>query len=190
MKKTKAKKILSRVRPCWHTHFLDIAAVVAKRSHDIHTQCGCVIVDDYHHIVSCGYNGFVGGIDDSGLPLNRPAKYAYMIHAEENAILNATGSLRNCTAYITAHPCLHCLQLLWQAGIRTIIYDGGGKQPKISREDKEKIEGLVALMPELFFYRYTRAKQPDAFNVLQEIYTYRMRCVEKQSTYSGEVDDD
>jgi len=147
---------VTRNRPNWHTHFLDIAEVVSRRSHDIHTQCGCVIVDNRHHIVSCGYNGFVGGIDDSGLPLNRPNKYSYMIHAEENAILNATGSLRNCTAYITAHPCLHCLQLLWQSGVRTIIYDGEGKQPIISGEDKEKIKNLLVLMLSLRLYRYKR----------------------------------
>ena len=64
-------------------------------------------------------------------------KYDWMIHAEVNAILNSNGSLDNCTAYITTMPCFNCTLLMWQAGIKSIVYANNGKTPSMINNDSK-----------------------------------------------------
>jgi dCMP deaminase len=111
-------------RTPWDIMFLRQAIEMASRSHDSETQCGCIITKD-NTILSGGYNGFVRDIDDSVLPNKRPLKYDFMIHAELNAVLNCARqgkSTLGSTAYITTQPCFGCFQMLWQAGIKRIVY--------------------------------------------------------------------
>lgn len=110
-------------RPTWTQYFLEIAQTVKTRSHDAQTQHGCVITDTDHHIVGTGYNGFPPGVDDSALPKERPEKYPYVLHAEENAILNATRPLKGCTMYVTGKPCVPCLRRIMAVGITHVYYD-------------------------------------------------------------------
>ena len=110
-------------KPSWDHTFMTMAHEIAKRSHDIQTQCGAIIVNDKKHIISAGYNGFIHGIDDTQLPNTRPDKYPFMIHAELNALLNAEAPVVGATIYVTTHPCLHCYQCLLQARISTIVYN-------------------------------------------------------------------
>ncbi len=108
----------------WDNMFFQEAALWARKSHDIQTQCGCVLVKDKTS-TSSGYNGFVRDINDDILPNTRPGKYPFMIHAEANAIYNSVRIGRGtmgASAYITALPCLQCLQMLYQCGIREILY--------------------------------------------------------------------
>jgi len=60
-------------------------------------------------------------IDLSNRDLRRP----YMLHAEENCILNATqkplDSIKGAKAYITGTSCNLCLQKLIQFGVKEII---------------------------------------------------------------------
>jgi dCMP deaminase len=108
-------------RPAWTDYFLGLAKVASKRSHDIHTQHGCVITDQNNRILGVGYNGFPKGIDDSVLPLTRPEKYDWMIHAERNALSNCVVRPDNGIAYVTGQCCNDCIMALWQEGIRHII---------------------------------------------------------------------
>ena len=48
----------SKTRPNWTDYFLGLAKVASQRSHDIHTQHGCVITDRNNRILGVGYNGF------------------------------------------------------------------------------------------------------------------------------------
>jgi dCMP deaminase len=108
----------------WDNIFFQEATLWSRRSHDIQTQCGCVLVKD-KTAISSGYNGFIRDIDDSDLPNTRPEKYSFMIHAEANAIYNSVRigrSTLGASAYITAVPCLDCLQMLYQCGIQKIFY--------------------------------------------------------------------
>ena len=41
-----------RKRPDWDTYFLQQAFLVATRSPDVHTQHGCIIIDDQKRVVS------------------------------------------------------------------------------------------------------------------------------------------
>ena len=130
------------MRPDWDQYFLAIAHLVSSRSHDEQTQVGCVIVNEDYHIVGVGYNGFPSGIDDRELPRVRPGKYAYMIHAEQNAISNMITKEKNLTAYVTAHPCRTCANLLWQNGVRLIIVDSNGVFYSMNENDLKAINVL------------------------------------------------
>jgi len=80
---------------------------------------GCVIINESKHVLSLGYNGFCAGVNDGVLPSTRPAKYPFMVHAEQNAISNlVVKSCESLTAYITHMPCHTCAKLLWQNNIR------------------------------------------------------------------------
>ena len=108
----------------WDKIFFMEAALWRKNSHDIQTQCGCILVKDKTSI-STGYNGFVRDIDDTVLPVERPSKYPFMIHAEANAVYNSVRlgrSTLGSTAYVTAAPCINCLQMLYQCGVREIKF--------------------------------------------------------------------
>ena len=108
----------------WDNIFFSEAVLWSRRSHDSETQCGCVLVKN-KTCIATGYNGFMRDIDDSSLPNKRPEKYPYMIHAEANAIYNCARegkSTLGATAYITAAPCTSCLQMLWQCGVKKILF--------------------------------------------------------------------
>jgi dCMP deaminase len=109
------------MRPSWTNYFLGLAKVVAQRSHDIHTQHGCIITDQNRRILGVGYNGFPKQLDDSVLPISRPEKYNWMIHAERNALSNCIVRPDNGIAYVTGQCCNDCVMSLWQEGITEVI---------------------------------------------------------------------
>lgn len=110
----------------WNEYFMGVALLAAKRSKDPNTQVGACIVDENNVIISTGYNGLPIGCSDDDFPWNRDGennKYAYVVHAELNAILNATGkSLRGARVYVALFPCNECAKAIIQAGIREVIY--------------------------------------------------------------------
>lgn len=115
----------------WDHHFLQICVVCAEHSKDPNTRVGAVIVGPDREIRSTGFNGFPRGIADTPERLgNREVKNSLVIHAEENAILNAARvgvPLAGCTLYVAATddtrkvwggpPCLRCSLQVIQAGI-------------------------------------------------------------------------
>ena len=50
-------------------------------------------------------------------------KYAYVVHAELNAILNSSKSVRDCTIYVSLFPCNECAKAIIQSGIKKIVYE-------------------------------------------------------------------
>lgn len=109
-------------RPSWDDYFFGLTYVVSKRSHDIHTQCGCVIVDKDNHIIGTGYNGFPRGMIDCSLPTSRPEKYDFIVHAEVNAVSNCVIKPSGATAYVSGACCHNCFIHLWQNGVETIKF--------------------------------------------------------------------
>lgn len=108
------------MRPNWTDYFLGLAKVISQRSHDVHTQHGCVITDQNNRILGVGYNGFPRGLNDSKLPTNRPDKYPWMVHSERNALSNCVVRPDDGIAYVTGQCCNDCVIALWQEGIKTI----------------------------------------------------------------------
>lgn len=112
----------------WDTYFMSLAHLSALRSKDPNTGVGAVIVDNMHRIVSIGYNGMPRGCDDTVFPWEREGdfldtKYAYVVHAELNAILNSPRSVQDCTIYVSLFPCNECAKAIIQAGIKKIVYE-------------------------------------------------------------------
>jgi dCMP deaminase len=113
-------------RPSWDEYFLLIACNVSLRSEDPDIKHGAVIVNQYNHIIGTGYNGPIKGSDNSVIPFSvRDEKRKWMIHAEENAMLNVTQSSSErglqCRLYVTGLPCNNCLQRMVNFGIRNIV---------------------------------------------------------------------
>jgi dCMP deaminase len=111
----------------WDSYFMGIASLSAKRSKDPKTQVGACIVSKEKTIVGIGYNGFPRGISDDAFPWEDEGdflqtKYPYVVHAEANALLNATKSLEGATLYVTLFPCNECTKLIIQSGIKHIKY--------------------------------------------------------------------
>lgn len=112
----------------WDEYFMGLAHLSALRSKDPNTQVGCCIVDNDNKVVSIGYNGMPRGCKDEDMPWAREGdfkktKYAYVVHAELNAILNSPRSLKGCTLYVSLFPCNECAKAIIQAGIKKVIYE-------------------------------------------------------------------
>ena len=112
----------------WDEYFMSLAHLSAVRSKDPSTQVGAVIVDSNNKVVGLGYNGFPRGCDDKEFPWEREGefldtKYAYVVHAELNAILNANKLIDNCRLYVSLFPCNECSKAIIQSGIKEIIYE-------------------------------------------------------------------
>ena len=112
----------------WDEYFMGLAHLSALRSKDPNTQVGAAIVDENHRVVSVGYNGFPKGCSDDEYPWAREGgvldtKYAFVVHAELNAILNSKWPVNGCTLYVSLFPCNECAKAIIQAGIRRIVYE-------------------------------------------------------------------
>ncbi len=112
----------------WDDYFMGMAHLSAMRSKDPSTQVGACIVSPSKKVVGLGYNGFPTGINDDDFPWEKhdeydQSKYAYVVHAELNAILNATTSLQGCSIYVSLFPCNECAKAIIQSGIKTLIYE-------------------------------------------------------------------
>lgn len=112
----------------WDECFMRMAHVIAQRSKDPSTQAGAVIADQNNIVVGLGYNGLPRGIDNDKFPWERQGdflntKYAYVCHAEENAVYNANNTTKKCKIYCTLFPCNECAKTLIQNGILEVIYE-------------------------------------------------------------------
>ena len=110
----------------WDVRFLKLAQEISSWSKDPSTKIGAVIVDDTHRILATGYNGFPKGIEDTEERLNnREEKYKLVIHAEKNAIYNATyagTALENSTLYVYGLPvCSECAKGVIQVGVKRVV---------------------------------------------------------------------
>ena len=110
----------------WDEYFLGVAMLAARRSKDPNTQVGACIVSKDNIIISTGYNGMPMGCSDDEFPWDRSGeqtKYPYVVHAELNAILNASGrDLRGSRIYVALFPCNECAKAIIQSGIKEVYY--------------------------------------------------------------------
>ena len=113
----------------WDEYIMGIAMLAARRSKDPNTQVGACIVSQDNILISTGYNGMPKGCSDDEFPWDRSGeneaatKYPYVVHAELNAILNASGrDLRGSRIYVALFPCNECAKAIIQSGIKEVIY--------------------------------------------------------------------
>jgi len=122
----------------WDIRFLEMARQYASWSKDPSSKIGAVCVDaDTRRILSGGYNGFPRNIRDTTSRLNdREKKYKYVVHAEMNAIYNATRSgisLDGAHLYCYGLPvCSECAKGIIQVGIQRVVcsYDNSKTSTK------------------------------------------------------------
>jgi len=110
----------------WDETFMHLCKVIAHRSKDPSTKNGACVVSQDNIVLGLGYNGFPKGCDN--LPWAREggvvdSKYAYVVHAEENAILNAPTITTGARLYCTLFPCNECAKVIIQRGIKEVIYE-------------------------------------------------------------------
>ncbi len=121
-------------RGSWDDYFVSFARLAATRSKDKSSQVGAVIVQD-RRILSTGYNGFPRGVNDD-IPERheRPAKYLWTVHAEENAILNAARhgvKIIGASMYVTPfNPCMDCAKSIVSAGLIEVVVDDWQENPR------------------------------------------------------------
>ena len=112
----------------WDEFFMGVASLASRRSKDPNTKVGACIVSKNKVIISTGYNGMPNGCHDDEMPWSRngdfiTTKYAYVCHAELNAILNSDGrSLTDSIIYVTCFPCNECAKAIIQSGIKKVIF--------------------------------------------------------------------
>ena len=109
---------------------MSLAFLSARRSKDPSTQCGASIISPRGRIIGLGYNGMPNGCKDSFSWAREvyhddkfcETKYAFVVHAEVNAIMNATESCEGSMMFTTLYPCNECAKTIVQAGIETVVY--------------------------------------------------------------------
>jgi dCMP deaminase len=113
----------------WDEYFMLQAIMASFKSKDPNTKVGCVLVDEKNHQVSMGYNGQIAGVNESILPWGNAKfvplseqKYAYVVHAEANAILHTKTKLEGSRCYVTLFPCHECAKMLATVGIKEVIF--------------------------------------------------------------------
>jgi dCMP deaminase len=111
------------MRPSFDEYFLNIAKTVSTRSEDVFIKHGAILVDSNNHIFGTGYNGLTVGFDKSLIDTyNRDERRPYMVHAEQNALLNSVLRPSNSTMYVTGEPCVNCLLSMINFGVNRICY--------------------------------------------------------------------
>jgi dCMP deaminase len=104
----------------WDKRFIGLAEHISAWSKDSSTKVGAVLVDTEQRIISTGYNGPPRGVSD--YYITRQERLFKTVHAEENAILFATRSLKGATAYVTHACCANCAAKLIQVGIGRVVF--------------------------------------------------------------------
>lgn len=119
--------IINQHRPNWDRYFMQHAEIASKRSTCLSRHVGSVLVED-NRIIGVGYSGPPRGAPHCNTCSRRDAKSGEMlhdsraVHAEVNAVLNATKMPTNGSLYCTTQPCFECTKMLINANVKTIIY--------------------------------------------------------------------
>lgn len=103
--------------------YLKMAREWGKLSYCKRRQVGALIVKD-RMIISDGYNGTPTGLDNSCEDDEGYTKW-YVLHAEANAITKVAASTQSsigATLYVTLSPCTECSKLIYQSGIKRVVY--------------------------------------------------------------------
>ena len=104
--------------------YIKMALEWAKLSYCKRRQVGALIVKD-RMIISDGYNGTPTGFENICEDDENYTKW-YVLHAEANAIMKvsaSTESSKGATLYITLSPCRECSKLIFQSGIKRLVYN-------------------------------------------------------------------
>ncbi len=127
---------MSAQRPSFDEYFIKITQVVAERSTCLKRLVGAIIVKD-NRILTTGYNGAPKGFrhcaqtgcirQAQNIPSGQRHELCRGLHAEQNAIIQAAWhgvTIEGATMYVTYHPCVICVKMMINAGIKKLVYEG------------------------------------------------------------------
>jgi dCMP deaminase len=143
----------------WHEYFMSVALLAAKRSKDPCTKVGACIVNGQNKIVATGYNGMPNGVQDDVIPWGKEGpfletKYAYVVHAELNAILNSVlTDQTGCRLFVSLFPCNECAKAIIQSGIKHVIYLSDKHAEKDSTKASKRMFEMAGVHYEQFIGR-------------------------------------
>lgn len=135
-------------------YFMEIASVVSKRSTCIKRKVGAVLVKD-SHILATGYNGAPSGLRHctaetcvrKNLKSGEKPELCRGVHAEINCIIQAAihgTSIKGDTALYSTHfPCMSCLKMIINAGIKKLVYREGYDMENKVKEELIKESNLI-----------------------------------------------
>jgi dCMP deaminase len=142
-------------RPGWDDYFMKIANDVSERAICVKRKVGAVVVKD-NRVLSTGYNGAPKGFEHCtdktclrkkmNVPSGQRHELCRGLHAEQNAIIQAAVygvSIADSTMYCTYQPCVICVKMMINAGIKKLVYAGGYPDElavEMLKESKLKIE--------------------------------------------------
>lgn len=118
------------MRPHINDIFMNIAMLLSQRTTCIRRGVGCVLVNEYDHILSTGYNGAPRGmphcIDSECKRENKHGEQSFdsciAVHAEENAMLQCPDAHKIVACYVTKFPCARCLRMLMNTSCKKIFF--------------------------------------------------------------------
>lgn len=135
-------------------YFMKIAEVISQRSTCIKRKIGAILVKD-SYIISTGYNGAPPGFKHCtpeicvrrNLKSGERPELCRGVHAEINCIIQAaihgTSIKGDTTLYSTTFPCMSCLKLIINAGIKKLVYLEGYNMENKVKEDLLKESNLI-----------------------------------------------
>ena len=103
--------------------YMKLAIEWSNLSYANRMKVGAIMVKD-QQIISDGFNGMPSGMYNSCEDRNGKTK-PEVLHAEANAILKCAKHGTSCegaTLYITLSPCQDCAKLIYQAGVKRVVY--------------------------------------------------------------------
>jgi len=125
------------VRPSWDEYFIKITKDVSERATCVKRKVGAIIVKDCR-ILATGYNGapkkFSHCTEETCLrktmkiPSGERHELCRGLHAEQNAIIQAAVhgvKIDGGTLYCTYQPCVICVKMMVNSGIKKLVYVGG-----------------------------------------------------------------
>ncbi len=140
-------------RPSRDGVFMALTTIIAQRSTCARRAVGCVLINVQGHVLATGYNGVHRGaphcIDRPCAGANQPSgeglHLCQAIHAEQNAIMQCRNITEIHTAYVTSSPCIHCVRLLANTGVKRIVF-----LEKYPHDESERIAASLGIKWDLY----------------------------------------
>lgn len=139
----------------WNEYFMQITHLVAKRSNCLRRQVGAIVVKD-KRVLATGYNGAPRGLkhcaeigclrEQMQVPSGERHELCRGLHAEQNSIIQAAlygTSIDGSVLYTTHQPCVLCVKMIINAGIKKIYYSDG--YPDKLADDMLKEAGIETI---------------------------------------------
>ena len=139
-------------RPSWNKIWMEMAEIIAQRSHHPTFKVGALIVtSDNTQVLSMGYNGNARGM--SNVPQSDEPGCSGLLHAEINALLKLDyNNPKDKVMYLTLSPCENCAMAIINSGIEKVVF-------KEKYRSTKGIEILEAANVKVEFYSNTYIKK-------------------------------